>query len=76
MASVKAANISISEARWLDKSQAMAWVGIQTESIFDQKWGLYLNLYDNGGKGGRFDKRQIDVLMEKRMEKRGLPFNE
>lgn len=74
--STKPAEISIGEARWLDKSQAMAWVGVKTEETFNTEWALYLNLYDNGGKGGRYDKKQIDAVMEKRLQKKGLPYGQ
>jgi hypothetical protein len=76
MASRKAAEIGIGEARWLSKSQAMAWVGIQTEAKFDDDWKPYLNLHDNGGKGGRYDKQQIDAFMEYRKAIQGKPFEE
>ena len=76
MASIKAAEIGIGEARWLDKAQAMAWVGVKTEETFNAEWGLYLNLYDNGGKGGRYDKRQIDSVMEKRLVKKAMPYGQ
>ena len=76
MASRKAAEISIGEARWLSKAQAMAWVGVQTEAKFDDDWKPYLNLHDNGGKGGRYDKQQIDAFMEYRKAIQGKPFEE
>ena len=37
MASRKAAHISIDQARWIDKAQAMAWVGVKTEAKFDEE---------------------------------------
>lgn len=76
MASKKAVEIGIGEARWLDKAQAMAWVGVRTESKFDEEWKPYLNIYDNGGKGGRFDKQQLDAFMEHRKAIQGSPFTE
>ena len=69
--SIKPAQISIGEARWLSKAQAMAWVGVQTEATFDEQWKPYLNIYCNGGKGGRYDKRQIDAVMERRLQIKG-----
>ena len=72
--STKAAEISIGEARWLDKSQAMAWIGVKTEAKFDKDWKPYLNLHDNGGKGGRYDKHQLDAFMEYRKAISGMPF--
>ena len=76
MASAKAAEIGIGEARWLSKAQAMAWVGVKTEENFNTDWRPYLNLYDNGGKGGRYDKKQIDAFMESRLCIKGRPFEE
>ena len=76
MASIKAAEIGIGEARWLSKAQAMAWVGVQTEETFNAEWAMYLNLYDNGGKGGRYDKKQIDAVMERRLQKKGQPYGQ
>ena len=75
MASKKAAHISIDQARWIDKSQAMAWVGVKTEAKFDEEWKPYLNLYNNGGKGGVYDKQQIDRVMEQRVEIKGQPYS-
>ena len=67
MARVKASEITIGEARWLTKPQAMAWVNVKTEEIWNNLWRPYLNLYDNGGKVGVYDKLQIDRLMEQRI---------
>ena len=75
MASKKAAHISIDQARWIDKAQAMAWVGVKTEAKFDEEWKPYLNLYNNGGKGGVYDKLQIDRVMEQRVEIKGQPYS-
>ena len=74
--STKAAEIGIGDARWLNKSQAMAWVGVQTEAKFNEDWAPYLNLHDNGGKGGRYDKKQLDAFMEYRKAITGKPFTE
>ena len=68
MSRVKASEITIGEARWLTKAQAMAWVNVKTEEIWNNLWRPYLNLYCNGGKVGVYDKRQIDRLMEQRIE--------
>lgn len=76
MASAKAAEIGIGEARWLDKAQAMAWVGVKTEAKFNEDWKPYLNIHDNGGKSGMFDKQQIDAFMEYRKAITGKPFTE
>ena len=75
MASRKAAHISIDQARWIDKAQAMAWVGVKTEAKFDEEWKPYLNLYNNGGKGGVYDKQQIDRVMEQRVEIKGQEYS-
>lgn len=64
----KAADISIGEARWLTKAQAMAWVGVKTEEVWNAEWRPRLNLYGNGGKGGMYDKMQIDRVMESRIQ--------
>ena len=68
MSRVKASDITIGEARWLTKPQAMAWVNVKTEEVWNNLWRPYLNLYGNGGKVGVYDKRQIDRLMEQRIE--------
>jgi hypothetical protein len=68
MSRVKASEITIGEARWLTKAQAMAWVNVKTEEVWNNLWRPYLNLYGNGGKASVYDKRQIDRLMEQRIE--------
>lgn len=75
MASCKAIEISMADRRWMNKAQAMAWVGVKTEAKFDEEWKPYLNLYNNGGKGGVYDKLQIDRVMEQRVEIKGQPYS-
>ena len=75
MASCKAIEISMADRRWMNKAQAMAWVGVKTEATFNEQWAPYLNLYNNGGKGGMYDKQQIDRLMEQRVAIKGQPYS-
>ena len=74
MASKKASHISIDQARWIDKAQAMAWVGVKTEATFNEQWVPFLNIYHNGSKGGVYDKMQIDRVMEQRLQIKGKEY--
>lgn len=73
--STHACEISIGEARWLTKAQAMAWVQVKTEAKFNEEWAPYLNLYGTGGKAGVYDKQQIDAVMAQRVQIVGRPYS-
>ena len=75
MASCKAIEISMADRRWMNKAQAMAWVGVKTEATFNEQWVPFLNIYHNGSKGGVYDKMQIDRVMEQRLQIKGKEYS-
>ena len=75
MARTKRLEHKLDEVRWLSKQEAITYIDI-CDDEFKTDWRPYLNQYDNGSKGARFDKRQIDNFMEHRKIITGKPFEE
>lgn len=75
MARTKRLERKLDEVRWLSKQEAITYIDISDDE-FKEDWKPYLNMYDNGGKGPRFNKEQIDQFMEYRKVIDGKPFKE
>lgn len=75
MARTKRLERKLNEVRWLSKQEAITYIDISDDE-FKEDWKPYLNLYDNGGKGPRYKKDQIDDFMEYRKIVEGRPFDE
>lgn len=73
MARTKQLKRELNQLEWLTKQEAMTWVNV-SEEIFNAQWRPFLNMYDNGGKGPMFSKRQIDDFMAHRLAIKGNPF--
>lgn len=75
MARAKRLERRLDEVRWLSKQEAITYIDISDDE-FKTDWKPYLNQYDNGSKGARFKKDQIDEFMEHRKIITGKPFEE
>lgn len=65
MSSRRPAQLPVSDLRWLDKSQAMAYTQRKTEETFDRDFES-ANRYQ-GGHGYMYDKKQLDLIITKKM---------
>lgn len=66
MSSMKAAELSVADKRWLTKAEAMGYTNYLSEQTFDEAFGIRVTRYGSGRKV-LYDKQELDRFIKRNL---------